>query len=364
MARVLFLSPTYYDEASVIGGSERYVHELATEIGQTHDLRLVSFGPQRARQRIGSYQRYVYRAWHDGVFSIHNPLSLAWWHHLWWADLVHAFQISTLQSDLATVFAQLSRRPFCMTDNGGGGWFILHKRLPVILRGQQGIGHSRYAAQRLRAKGMSQVHRLPGGVRVPPGAGNWPEEKRAEIVFVGRLLEHKGPHLICEAMRRFPKTWPGKARIIGRPYDPAYLEKLHHAAEGLPVEFVHDATDAEVALAIRRARVLVAPSISPPNGAVSELLGITTLEALALGTVPVVSTAGALHEIVELGGVGAVFRENDPEDLARALTAVWDDPPPPSRCRAVARRFDWSAVGRLHLALYADLLKDPDKHGG
>jgi len=355
MARILFLSPTYYDEDSVIGGSERYVHELATEIGKTHTLRLVCFGSQKMRKHVGTYERFIYPSWQKGVFSIHNPVSLTWWQQLWWADLVHAFQISTLQGDIATLLSNHRQVPFCMTDNGGGSWFILHKRFPNILQGQQGIGHSRYAVQRLRDKGMQDVRCLPGGIRVPSGIVDLPDEKTDEIVFVGRLLEHKGPHLILDAMRHMPPDWQGTARIIGRPYDPAYLERLHRIAEGLPVQFVHDATDTDVNNAIRAARVLVAPSITPSGGGVSELLGITTLEALAMGTMPVVSTAGALQEIVEIGGVGAVFQENDAVDLARALTSVWGNLPSPQMCRQAARIFDWEEVGRMHLALYNEL---------
>ena len=45
--KVVHVTPTYFDDASLIGGGERYVTELALKMAQVVDTTLVSFSNER-----------------------------------------------------------------------------------------------------------------------------------------------------------------------------------------------------------------------------------------------------------------------------------------------------------------------------
>lgn len=351
------ISPTYYADESVIGGGERYVHELCREMGKRTSVTCISFGATRATiQR----ENYVLER-HVGTTAFgcdrNNPFGWTWLGELMSATVIHVHQISTLVSDLATVIGTLLRKPVFVTDHGGGGGRILHQRCPWILRNQIGIAQSRYAASLLEAKGVDDVCTVPGGVDLRIFETGSPPAKGRDIVFVGRLLDHKGPHLLLQALKKLPE-WGGRAWIFGRIHDRDYAEKLRQLAFGMPVTLVHDASDSEVASAIATACLLVNPAVTPRDAktgdpGISELMGISVLEAMAAGTPVVVSTAGALSEIVEATGHGAVFEEGDVDELARTLHELLFSPCLPSANLIDAvRPFSWPVVAARISEIY------------
>ncbi|MEV6607509.1 glycosyltransferase family 1 protein [Kutzneria sp. NPDC051319] len=109
-------------------------------------------------------------------------------------------------------------------------------------------------------------------------------------------------------------------------------------------------TDAELAVVLRRATVLAAPSLA-------EGFGMPLLEAMAVGVPVVHSDAPALVEVAD--GAGFVARRGDPNSLVAALRTVVDDPAAAraavARGRARAAGFTWraaaEAVWGVHLGL-------------
>src|SRR5262249_39091115 len=103
------------------------------------------------------------------------------------------------------------------------------------------------------------------------------------ILFVGRLLPHKGVNYLIEAV---PADLP--LEIIGRPYDPRFFADLQRLAAGKLVRFRTDCDDASLVAAYRRARCVVLPSVYRDlygqETRVPELLGQTLLEGMACGT--------------------------------------------------------------------------------
>jgi glycosyltransferase involved in cell wall biosynthesis len=109
-------------------------------------------------------------------------------------------------------------------------------------------------------------------------------------------------------------------------------------------------SDAELAVVLRRAAVLAAPSLA-------EGFGLPLLEAMALGVPVVYSDAPALVELV--GGTGLVFRRGDPAALAIALRTVLEDPRRTTARveagRARAARFTWERAARTVWKLHSEL---------
>ncbi|MGQ0773247.1 MAG: glycosyltransferase family 4 protein, partial [Pseudonocardiales bacterium] len=110
-------------------------------------------------------------------------------------------------------------------------------------------------------------------------------------------------------------------------------------------------SDAELAVVLRRAAVLAAPSQA-------EGFGLPVLEAMAAGVPVVHSDAPALVEVA--GGAGVSFARNNPKALATALRTVLSDPAKAHAMVGAGRRraqgFTWERTARrvwsVHLELY------------
>jgi glycosyltransferase involved in cell wall biosynthesis len=100
----------------------------------------------------------------------------------------------------------------------------------------------------------------------------------------------------------------------------------------------------------RNARALVSPSLW-------EGFGLPLLEAMASGTVPIVSDIPAHREVAE--GAALFVPPRDPTALARAIESVWTDESLRARLAARgierARDFSWTESARKMAALYRQL---------
>lgn len=159
------------------------------------------------------------------------------------------------------------------------------------------------------------------------------QDKQRSIVAVGRFFERSSGHSkkqleLVRAFRRLRATgvdgWT--LRFVGGCDDSArrYLDLVRAEADGLPVEFLIDASGAERDAAIRDAAIFwhatgldEDPLRSPDR---FEHFGISTVEAMSTRAVPVVFAGGGQLEIVEDGRSGYLFRHLDElVDLTRAL---------------------------------------------
>jgi hypothetical protein len=112
------------------------------------------------------------------------------------------------------------------------------------------------------------------------------------------------------------------------PEDHDYLESVRSAAEGLPVQVHVDASGAELDSLYSSASIFWHAAgldedleVDPVR---AEHFGITTVEAMSAGVVPVVYAAGGQPEIVREGVDGRVFTDRD--EWATATMALVDDP--------------------------------------
>jgi glycosyltransferase involved in cell wall biosynthesis len=363
--RIVHVVPTYFHEDSIIGGGERYVHELARaqEACPGLSASVISFGRSSHSLVADGVSYRIFEAAHWKHFTQTNPFAVGHALALQRADVVHVHQLCTFVSDMAALSARLFRIPVVGTDHGGGGAWVLNRRLPVDSAYRLVIGQSRMAAELLEARFDDRVVCIPGGVDAkkftpaPAGGGD-----RREILFVGRLLPHKGVHTLLEAFRRFNRGgW--RLRIVGRRGDEAYWRRLQEMAAGLPVSFETDVDDAGVIDAYQTACVTVIASVGgggaePPP----ELMGFTVLESQACGTPVICSDDGPMREFIREGETGWVFPAGDAEALARCLDSAADAWQAPGRgiadrCREAVQPFIWKGVVSAHRALYQSVLR-------
>jgi len=149
--------------------------------------------------------------------------------------------------------------------------------------------------------------------------------------------------------------------IIGRAYHDEFYSDLKDKAEGLPVEFVHNADDLRLINEYRTAKVTVLPSVHTncygKYTPLPELMGFTLLESQACATPVICTNAGAMHEFVEHGQTGWVVEQNSGEAIAKAIRQIIDLTSEEydlwqSRSRQWVKHLNWESVVDQHLELY------------
>jgi glycosyltransferase involved in cell wall biosynthesis len=350
--RVTHLSPTTFGSAGIYGGGERYPLELARAMSTLVPTRFVSFGPRLERTRLGDLDVLllpVRARWRGGAL---NPLSERLLGEFRRADVLHTHQYETVLTSLSLLRGATSRTTVFCTDHGGRSPHLNDRlRLDKALDGFLAVSQFSVDVFPRLADMATVIH---GGVdteRYAPG----PEARKRKVVFVGRLLPHKGVDVLIRALP------PGLSlAVYGRSYDSDYLDVLHRLAEGRDVTFHHSAPDEEIVAAYRTALVSVLPSVyeSPygPPAPRSELLGLALLEAMACGTPVIATNVGGMPEIVE-ATYGRVVPPGNVEALRAALDEIcatgsaWDSMSE-AALTAVRQRFTWLGTAQRCLQAY------------
>jgi glycosyltransferase involved in cell wall biosynthesis len=174
------------------------------------------------------------------------------------------------------------------------------------------------------------------------------------ILYVGRVEQRKGVHVLLDAFERWiaARAPQARLRIVGphsywdREPSPYYAE-LKARCESNPRIELRGPTyvDTELAEVYRNATVSVVPSTFP------EALGLTSIEAQASGVPVVVSDAGGLPETVSDGHSGIVFENGNAEQLAQAVLGLLMDEPRRKAMASAAREwamqtFSWDVIAR------------------
>lgn len=192
-----------------------------------------------------------------------------------------------------------------------------------------------------------------------------PADRELTVLYVGRVEERKGVHVIVEAFERViaPRVPGVKLKIVGphsywhRQVSPYYAGILTRCEANPRIELCGPTyDDAELAAIYRAADVGVVPSTFP------EALGLTALEAQASGVPIVVSDSGGLPETVSPGRSGLVFANGDADQLGAAVVELLGSESRRRDMAAAARewamtRFSWDVIaGRLE-AVYAEAVE-------
>lgn len=350
------LTPAPFGHGGAFGGAERYSLELARHMARVTPTTLVTFGDRPRRFATdGLRVRVLGPAWHvrgQRFNPVHPGIVAA----VAGADVVHCHQPHTLAAELAALLARATRRRVFASDLGGGGWgFSSRVRTDGWFHGHLHLSvYSRAVAGHAGRSGAEVIY---GGVDTEAFAPDPAVPREPLVVFVGRLLPHKGVNDLVAALPE------GLAlELIGRPYDPRLLADLKRLAAGKRVTFRHDCDDAAVVAAYRRAVCVVLPSVYRDcYGAetrVPELLGQTLLEGMACGTPAVCTAVASLPEVVADGATGFVVPPNDPPALRAKLEYLRDHPAAVAALgeagrRRVLDRFTWPRVVERCLAAYA-----------
>ncbi|HSM66152.1 MAG TPA: glycosyltransferase, partial [Ilumatobacteraceae bacterium] len=182
---------------------------------------------------------------------------------------------------------------------------------------------------------------VPNGIdlgRWPMGAG-----ERGDIVWAGRLVPEKAPHLAIDAARRAGRP----ILLTGPRHDAAYFDAEIAPRLGAAADWVGHCRVEELASLLGGAAVaLVTPRWDEP-------FGLVVAEALACGTPVAGLCRGALPELVD-DSTGVLVADGDLDSLAAAIDAAAGLSR--ARCRdAAVRRFSAVAMTAAYVRCYDEL---------
>lgn len=358
--KIIHITPTYFDDTSIIGGGERYPTELASWMSKYIDTTLVSFSSERKSYSQEKLKCEIYQVKHLIRGNKVNPLCFRYLASILDADVVHIHHINTLVSDLGCLIASLLGKRVFVTDYGGGSGLVLNRKLPIFKGYQNAIAYSKFGLGFIPPDLQKKSVLIKGGIDTDKFCADPNLKKEQKILYVGRILPHKGINYLIEAFRLLNHS-DYKLTIIGRVYSEKFYQDLKHLADGLNVEFIHDADDQRLLHEYRTAMVTVLPSVHTTcygdYTPVPELMGFTLLESQACGTPVICTNAGAMDEFVEDSLTGFVVTQNSGEAIADALEKFMNLSPTEfttyqNRCREWIQSLSWKTVVNQHLELY------------
>mgnify|MGYP006279854699 CR=1 FL=1 len=158
---------------------------------------------------------------------------------------------------------------------------------------------------------LSNLTVLGNGVTIPAETADGDA-----IVYVGRLKEQKGVHVLLRALDKLEHD--EKVLIVGEGPEKDRLEGLAEQLD-VDVEFVGEVPPGAVDSYLRKGKMLVLPSIR------GEGLPNAILEAMAMGLPVVATEVAGIPDIISNGENGFTAPPNDAEALAEQIQLLSED---------------------------------------
>ena len=219
------------------------------------------------------------------------------------------------------------------------------------------VAVSQFTAERLAAGPHGTNARVVGnGVDIGAIKRIRPSAQKSDVVFVGRLIEDKKVDVLLRSVHRLVGEFPElRCTIIGAGPERDPLERLAASLSiGSNVRFAGPMEDDKTFALLKSSKVLALPSIR-------EGFGITVIEGLASGSVPLVARGPhtAAPGLVQDGVDGLVCDPN-PESMAASLATMLRDPARLATMKREGKRsavqWDWDRLALQMEELYLEAL--------
>lgn len=187
---------------------------------------------------------------------------------------------------------------------------------------------------------------------------------KQELLFVGRLVEKKGLHVLLDAMPKIIKEYPDAFLTIAgsgpMEAQARNMARQNGLSDSDKVNFLGMLPQSQLPLLYRRAAMAVFPFVVAKDGD-QEGLGLVIIEAMGCGCPVIASDLPAVHDSITHMENGLLVKPGNPEALSRAVTELLSNDDLRSRLSRQARkgvkeRFDWKILAERYSLLYADLV--------
>ncbi|MEU3688664.1 glycosyltransferase family 4 protein [Streptomyces narbonensis] len=300
----------------------------------------VPYNGSVARLNFGFLSAARVRRWlHDGTFDvvhIHEPTSPSLGLLTCWAA----------QGPIVATFHTSNPRSRAMI----AAYPILQPALEKI---SARIAVSEYARRTLVEHLGGDAVLIPNGVDVDFFARAEPKKEwQGETLgFIGRIDEpRKGLPVLMRALPRILTERPGARLLVAGRGDEEEAVASLPAEMRSRVEFLGMVSDEDKARLLRSVDVYVAPNTG------GESFGIILVEAMSAGAPVLAADLDAFAQVLDQGGAGELFANEDADALADAAIRLLGDETRraelSARGSSHVRRFDWSTVGADILAVY------------
>jgi alpha-1,3-mannosyltransferase len=181
---------------------------------------------------------------------------------------------------------------------------------------------------------------------------------RPTMIFIGRFATNKRIDLLFPILHELRKIDPSWRLIVaGREYD-LRLPELEVLAE---MASVRDAVKFVTAPTDQECRALIGASTYFASASAHEGFGLSVVEGLSAGLVPILSDIPPFQDFIRHGGVGRIVDVNDPQQAALGIQALHqahleqaDDWRAASL--GAAGRYTWPDVAARFAAIYSKAL--------
>jgi glycosyltransferase involved in cell wall biosynthesis len=354
---IVHVTPVVFGFRGIFGGAERYVESVARAIEAAF--------PGRYRQTVLGFTSQNPSVSVDGDIRTmvvqtdsfpQNPMDQygrALWQLIAEHDVVHVHQSMTRCGEVALLAsAQLGK--ICVATDLGGRFVPGDLADHPVALSDRILAISDFSARLLGPRPPRPVDVVMGPVGQAFLDAPLPTVKRNGALFVGRILPHKG---VDRLIRAAPTTLP--VTIAGSTSDKEYVEVLRQLARGKNVTFIESPEDNDLPSLYSAAAIHIAPSVQVdyrgryfPN---SELMGVTTMEALASGTPVAVANTCSLPSLIGDAPVGECFDDEEQLGLIlqRASSGSWSEQYHSQTCREFARaQYSPAFVGGRIIQVY------------
>ncbi len=323
------------------GGLEVVVANLAAglaELGQD-----VTLFAAKGSKPIGNYEVFETV---DPVLSYGTDWSKVDWyekereHYLAFKDRLKEFDIVHGHGWFG--FEYLAKRDglashVCHTHHGGLNW----KTKPCEKMNL--IAISKFMAETYARQLNTHVHWVYNGIDTD--LYKFKKEKGDRLVFVGRFVSFKQPHVAIEVAKRLGM---GLDLVGGAYEEPYFSQQVKPHCDGKQIVLHTEIPHERKVELLQNARALLFPS------RMNEPFGLVYVEAASVGTPTVALRDGAIPEIVIEGVIG--FVRDDVEGMVEAVKRV--DEIRPETCRAVVEQnFTKEIMSKRYEKIYNQILR-------
>lgn len=150
--------------------------------------------------------------------------------------------------------------------------------------------------------------------------GKYPFSKNGgnDLLYVGRMIESKGPDLAIEIAKKTKKDIKLLGDIRAGKQNQIFWEKLKEKIdESKVIDYVGFVSYEKVSKYYQDAKILVV-SIREP-----ESFGLTMVESMACGTPVIAFDVGGVREIIKDGDTGYICPSGDVEAMVRAVEKIY-----------------------------------------